>query len=148
MRRVESPQIQDTEPEILTVAEARKLFRANEKLDQGNYSLLDGIYCDLLRKRSMIMDRDPLFTKALRRLLKACGVHPVRYRPGEPLMNIYAERFVKSIKHECLDGLIFVGEASIRKMVREYPTHYNEERTKQAAPFSWKLSIFPSRFCI
>jgi hypothetical protein len=42
----------------------------------------------------------------------------VRYRPGEPLMNIYAERFVKSIKNECLDRLIFVGEASLQTLLR------------------------------
>jgi len=93
--------------------------------------LLDGIDGELLRKRYLIMDRDPLFTMALRRLLKSCGVNPVRYRPGEPLMNIYAERFVKSIKHECLDRLIFVGEESLQKAVREYATHYNEERNHQ-----------------
>jgi transposase InsO family protein len=55
----------------------------------------------------------------------------VRYRPGEPLMNIYAERFVKSIKHECVNRLIFVGEASLQKAVREYVCHYNEERNHQ-----------------
>jgi putative transposase len=93
--------------------------------------LLDGIDGDLLHKRYLIMDRDPLFTKALRRLLKSCGVNPLRYRPGEPLMNIYAERFVKSIKHECVNRLIFVGEASLRKAVREYVCHYNEERNHQ-----------------
>jgi putative transposase len=35
------------------------------------------------------------------------------------------------IKHECMDRLIFVGEASLRKAVREYATHYNEERNHQ-----------------
>jgi transposase InsO family protein len=93
--------------------------------------LLDGIDGDLLNKRYLIMDRDPLFTKALRRLLKSCGVNPLRYRPGEPLMNIYAERFVKSIKHECVNRLIFVGEESLRKAINEYATHYNEERNHQ-----------------
>ena len=77
------------------------------------------------------MDRDPLFTKVLRRLLKSCGVNSLRYRPGEPLMNINAERFVKRIKHECVNRLIFVGEASLRKAVSEYAIHYNEERNHQ-----------------
>ena len=46
-------------------------------------------------------------------------------------MNIYAERFVKSIKHECIEKLILVGEGSLRKAVSEYVIHYNEERNHQ-----------------
>jgi putative transposase len=43
-------------------------------------------------------------------------------------MNIYAERFVDSIKHECVNRLLVVGERSLRKAVNEYVAHYNEER--------------------
>ena len=82
---------------------------------QWNESLILNVFRGLLDG----IDGDLLFTLALRRLLKSCGVNPVRYRPGEPLMNIYAERFVKSIKNECVNRLIFVGEASLRKAVRE-----------------------------
>ena len=64
-------------------------------------------------------------------ILQAEGIKPTRYRPGEPLMNIYAERFVKSIKHECIEKLILVGEGSLRKAVSEYVIHYNEERNHQ-----------------
>jgi hypothetical protein len=46
-------------------------------------------------------------------------------------MNAYAEDFEKSIKHECLDRLIFVGEGSLRKAVREHATLCNEERNHQ-----------------
>ena len=43
-------------------------------------------------------------------ILQAEGIKPLRYRPGEPLMNIYAERFVKSIKHECIEKLILLAK--------------------------------------
>ena len=46
-------------------------------------------------------------------------------------MNIYAERFVKSIKHECVEKLMLVGEGSLRNAVSEYVIHYNEERNHQ-----------------
>ncbi len=46
-------------------------------------------------------------------------------------MNAYAERFVRSIKDECLDPMIFVGQASLRRAVREYVKHYHRERNHQ-----------------
>ena len=46
-------------------------------------------------------------------------------------MNTYAERFVRSIKDECLDRMIFVGQASLRRAVREYVEHYRTERNHQ-----------------
>jgi transposase InsO family protein len=46
-------------------------------------------------------------------------------------LNAYAERFVRSIKEECLDRMIFVGQASLRRAVREYVEHYHRERNHQ-----------------
>ena len=48
-----------------------------------------------------------------------------------PNCNAYAERFVLSIKSECLDRMIFFGEASLRKAIREYLMHYHFERAHQ-----------------
>ena len=45
--------------------------------------------------------------------------------------NAYAERFVRSIKEECLDRMIFVGQASLRRAVAEYIEHYHPERNHQ-----------------
>jgi putative transposase len=45
--------------------------------------------------------------------------------------NAYAERFVRSIKDECLNRMIFIGQASLRRAVREYIEHYHEERNHQ-----------------
>jgi len=46
-------------------------------------------------------------------------------------LNAYAERFVRSIKAECLDRLILFGEKSLRHAVREYMAHYHAERNHQ-----------------
>ena len=48
-----------------------------------------------------------------------------------PNCNAFAERFVRSIKEECLDCVILFGEASLRRALREYVAHYHTERTHQ-----------------
>ena len=48
-----------------------------------------------------------------------------------PNLNAYAERFVRSIKEECLGKMIFVGQASLRRAITEYMTHYHDERNHQ-----------------
>jgi transposase InsO family protein len=47
------------------------------------------------------------------------------------LSNAHAERFVRSIKDECLSRVIFFGERSLRKATREYAAHYHRERNHQ-----------------
>ncbi len=51
--------------------------------------------------------------------------------PRSPNLNAFAERFVRSIKEECLDRMIFFGEASLRHAVTEYIEHYHAERPHQ-----------------
>lgn len=48
-----------------------------------------------------------------------------------PNLNAYAERFVRSIKHECLNRMIFIGQASLRRAINEFMAHYHEERNHQ-----------------
>jgi transposase InsO family protein len=55
----------------------------------------------------------------------------IRLPPMSPNLNAYAERFVRSIKDECLDRMIFVGQGSLRRAVAEYMTHYHAERNHQ-----------------
>jgi len=85
-----------------------------------------------LRNHSyLIMDRDTKLTEAFRDALKREGVEPVRCPPRAPTCNAYAERFVRSIKEECLDRMIFFGERSLRYALREYEIHYLQERNHQ-----------------
>jgi transposase InsO family protein len=55
----------------------------------------------------------------------------IRLPPRSPNVNAYAERFVRSIKEECLDRMIFVGQASLRRAIGEYASHYCTERNHQ-----------------
>ncbi len=84
-------------------------------------------YC----KRYLIHDRDPLFTAAFENLLRVAGVRPIRLPPRSPNLNAYAERFVRSIKQECLDQMIIFGEQRLRDVVDEYVEHYHRERPHQ-----------------
>ena len=55
----------------------------------------------------------------------------IRLPPRSPNLNAYAERFVRSIKEECLDRMIFVGQASLRLAVTEFVVHCHHERNHQ-----------------
>ncbi len=79
-----------------------------------------------------VCDRDALFTQEFRGTLKEAGVTVVQCRPQTPKQNAFAERFVKSLKTECLDKLIFLGEVSLKKAVGEYVKHYHHERDHQS----------------
>ena len=85
----------------------------------------------LTGKRYLITDRDPRFTKGFRAILEAAGVEVLRTPPRSPNLNAFAERFVRSIKEECLSRMIFFSEAQLRTAVREYVEHYHRERNHQ-----------------
>ena len=83
-------------------------------------------------KRSFIIDRDAKYTEPFRRLVWEAGTEVIRLPPRSPNLNAYAERFVCSIKDECLNRMIFVGQASFRRAVSEYMAHNHGERNHQA----------------
>ncbi len=85
----------------------------------------------LLNSRYLIMDRDTKYTEEFRDSLDREGVKPVRCPVRAPNCNAFAERFVRSIKDECLDRMILFGEASLRRALREYVAHFRSERNHQ-----------------
>ena len=85
----------------------------------------------LLNSRYLIMDRDTKYTQEFRDSLDREGVKPVRCRVRAPNCNAFAERFVRSIREECLDRMILFGEASLRRALKEYGVHYHSERNHQ-----------------
>jgi len=89
---------------------------------------VDGFLAD---KRFLIIDRDSKYSLAFRVLLKDARLEVVRLPYRSPNLNAYAERFVRSIKDECLNRMIFFGERSLRKATREYAAHYHRERNHQ-----------------
>jgi len=94
-------------------------------------SLIDDFDGFLIGKRYLIHDRDPLFTAALNSLLTSAGIQPIRLPPRSPNLNAYAERFVRSIKEECLDQMIIFGELRLADVIDEYVEHYHLERPHQ-----------------
>ena len=109
---------------------------------QCSRQLTDAADGFLVGKRFLLHDRDPLFTELFRENLAAAGVETVRLPPKSPNLNAFAERFVRSIKESCLDRLILVGDASLRRAVREFVAHYHEERNHQGLG---NVLIFPAR---
>ena len=85
----------------------------------------------LASKRYLITDRDTKYTQSFRRLLNDSGTEAIRLPPLSPNLNAYAERFVRSIKDECLEKMIFCGQASLRRAIGEYVAHYHSERNHQ-----------------
>jgi len=85
----------------------------------------------LKEKRYLIHDRDPLYTTQFLGILAESGIEPVKLPPRSPNLNAFAERFVRSIKEECLERMLLFGENSLRTAVREYLAHYHAERNHQ-----------------
>ena len=81
--------------------------------------------------RYLILDRDPLYTLEFREFLGASGCEVVRLPARSPNLNAYAERFVLSVKSECLNKIIPLSESHLRHVLREYAAHYHEERPHQ-----------------
>jgi putative transposase len=83
-------------------------------------------------KQYLILDRDAEYSDEFPYVLLREGVHVVRLPPRSPNLNAFAERFVRSIKEECLSRLIFFGQASLRHAISRFMTHYHDERNHQA----------------
>ena len=94
-------------------------------------NLTDAFEGFLTGKRYLIHDRDTLFTKRFRSMLADEGVECVRLPPKSPNLNAFAERFVLSIKSECLDHLILFSDGQLRRAVVEFCRHYHRERNHQ-----------------
>ncbi len=88
----------------------------------------DGI---CIGKTHLIIDRDTKFTESFKHLLKRFGVKTVLCPVQAPKCNAYAERFVRSIKYECLNRIIPMGEKHLELAINQYLKPYNAERNHQ-----------------
>ena len=89
---------------------------------------VDGFLCGC---RYLIHDRSTLFTKEFLSILESAGVNSVRLPPRSPNLNAFAERFVRSIKAECLERMVLIREGSLRRAVDQFCEHYHRERNHQ-----------------
>jgi putative transposase len=88
----------------------------------------DGLLSD---HRVLICDRDRKWSRDVQRLLGEAGVHVVQTPFQAPNANAYAERFVRPIKHECLDWIVPLGERHFRRALQEFVDHCHRERNHQ-----------------
>jgi putative transposase len=93
--------------------------------------LTDAVDGFLARHRVLICDRDAKWTEGFRRIVEGAGVRIVLAPVHAPNANAYAERFVRSIREECLDRLILFGERRLLRALDEFVAHYHGERNHQ-----------------
>jgi transposase InsO family protein len=80
----------------------------------------------------LIRDRDRIYGAAVRRRLRAMGIRGKPTAPVSPWQNGFAERLIGSIRHECVDHFIVLGEAHLRRILRAYARYYNDIRTHRS----------------
>ena len=100
-------------------------------MEQMARNLTDPVDGFLRTARQLIHDRDPLYTRVFGEILASGDVGPIRLPPKSPNLNAYAERFVRSIKEECLHRVVPLDEGHLRLIVHEYVEHYQRERNHQ-----------------
>ena len=104
--------------------------------------------------RYMIRDRDSIYGAVITRRLRAMGIRDEPTAPASPWQNSVVERLIGSIRRECVDHIIVLGEAHLHRILKSYTRYYNETRTHLAldkdAPVSrsvqrtgvvWSLAI-------
>ena len=81
--------------------------------------------------RYLLHDRDEKFCREFRETLAAGGVECTPIPARSPDLNAHAERWVRSIKEECLSKLILFGEKSLQRVVSNFLEHYHREGNHQ-----------------
>ena len=94
-------------------------------------ALTDGVDGVLNSQRFLICDRDRKWSSAVEAVLETAGVRLVRTPFRAPNCNAHAERFVRSIKEECLDRIVPLGERHFRRTLKDFVAHYHRERNHQ-----------------
>lgn len=124
----------------------------------------------LRQTRFLIMDRDTKYSATFRAALTRERIESIRLPPRSPNLNAFAERFVRSVKEECVGRMVFFGRSSLERALSEYVTHYHQERNHQgrrnqllqsASPVTvrrgcrvmtrqrlWDAQLLPSRGCL
>ena len=79
----------------------------------------------------LLHDRDAKFCVAFRDVFTSEGIRCLKLPPRNPNLNAFSERWVRSVKEECLSHLILFGERSLRRAVTEFLCHFHSERNHQ-----------------
>ena len=102
-----------------------------EWMKQMARNLTDVVDGFLRNATYVIHDRDPVFTEAFEAILGERGVKCVKIPAQSPNCNPHAERFVKTVRDECLHHFVIFGERHLRYLLKEFLAHYHTERFHQ-----------------
>ena len=81
---------------------------------------------------NLIRDRDRIYGTIVTRRLHAMGIRDKPIAPASPWQNCFAERLIGSIRRECLDHFVVLGEAHLRRILQTYACYYNKIRTHRS----------------
>jgi transposase InsO family protein len=82
--------------------------------------------------RYVIRDRDGIYGTDFQRRVKTLDLQEVPTAPRSPWQNAYAERFIGSLRRECLDHVIVLNERQLSRILSDYAHYYNRSRTHLA----------------
>ena len=82
--------------------------------------------------RYLIRDRDRVYGTTVTHRLRAMGIRDKPIAPGSPWQNGFAERLIGSIRRECVDHVVVLGEPHLRRILTKYAAYYNELRTHRS----------------
>jgi transposase InsO family protein len=91
----------------------------------------EGGFFQRLGARYLIHDRDTKFTAAWKHVLNEASVEPLAIPANSPSLNGFAERWVRTVKRECLRRVQIVGAEDLRQVLNEFVGHYHRERPHQ-----------------
>ena len=128
--------------------ETRRVFLAGitrhpteEWMQQVARNLTDSECGELTYQKYVLHDRDAKFCSSFSATLSEGGWQPLKLPARSPNLNAFAERWVRSVKQECLSKLILFSEASLKRVLAEYLAHYHTERNHQGKR---NLLLFPA----
>jgi len=88
--------------------------------------------CGVLRNCCYLLhDRDTKYTLSFRAIIASGRIEPLALTARSPNLNAYAERWVRSVKEECLSKVVLFGKRSLRRALNEYVEHFHAERNHQ-----------------
>ena len=82
--------------------------------------------------RYLVRDRDRIYGSIVPRRLRAMGIRDKPIAPASPWQNGFAERLIGSIRRECVDPIVVLGEAHLRRILESYARYYNDIRTHRS----------------
>jgi len=77
----------------------------------------------------LLRDRDGIYGEYFQSRVQNMGINEVKTAPQSPWQNPYVERLIGSIRRDCLDHMIVLNEAHLKRILTEYLAYYHEDRT-------------------